>query len=235
MLNFLGYGAAFAVKNKNTSAYIIKGNELYLFDCGESVFASIMKNNILQNISKVNIILTHFHTDHCGSLGTLVFYLSAIGLSKDSIKIIYPNKDKLSQLIHLFNIEDECSLVCGSQIKELNLKPVPQKHYNITSYGYIFLDNDKLCYFSGDTCEIPTLVLNAFLDDKIENLYIDTRLGAKNEYHITLEELKNLIPYNLRPRVICMHLADNCVRNMITNENFSFAGDLFVENFENNQ
>ncbi len=74
MLSFIGCGSAFAVKNKNNSAFFIDKNTLNLFDCGETVFESIINKNILKGIKKVNIFLSHLHSDHCGSLGTFVFF-----------------------------------------------------------------------------------------------------------------------------------------------------------------
>ena len=37
-LKFLGRGAAFNPKEGNTSAWFIENNELFLIDCGESVY-----------------------------------------------------------------------------------------------------------------------------------------------------------------------------------------------------
>lgn len=75
MLKFLGIGSSFAVKNENTSAFYIDKGTLNLFDCGESIFKVAKEKNIFNDVNSVNIFLTHTHSDHCGSLGTLVFYL----------------------------------------------------------------------------------------------------------------------------------------------------------------
>ena len=46
-LLFLGRGAAFNPKEGNTSAYFLENNQLFLIDCGESVFERIInKKNI---------------------------------------------------------------------------------------------------------------------------------------------------------------------------------------------
>ena len=230
MLKFLGHGSAFAVKNKNNSAFFKNGDELFLFDCGETVFKEIYQSDILSDIKRINIILTHFHTDHCGSLGTLVFYLSAIGYEKQNIRVIYPNKQELIQLLKLLNIYGECDIVCEEEIYKLKLIPFKQKHSNIFSFGYLFYDDGVRCYFSGDTCEIPKKILSEFLDKKIQYMYIDTRIDKKNDYHITLDELKELIPYNDRRRVICMHTADIFKKDDFAIYNFSYAGDLLYKN-----
>ena len=86
MLSFIGCGSAFAVKNKNNSAFFIN-------------------KNILKGIKKVNIFLSHLHSDHCGSLGTFVFFLSAKGLDRKNIKIIFPDKKQGNILLKIFGIK----------------------------------------------------------------------------------------------------------------------------------
>ena len=58
-LIFLGRGCSNNVKQKNNAAYFIENNELFLIDCGESVFAKLKENNLLDNINTVHIMITH--------------------------------------------------------------------------------------------------------------------------------------------------------------------------------
>lgn len=91
-LNFLGRGAAFNPKEGNTSAFFIDNNELFLIDCGESIFKEIIENNILNNIEKINIMITHTHCDHIGSIGSLIMY-SYYKLN-NKVNIIVPKEKK---------------------------------------------------------------------------------------------------------------------------------------------
>ena len=91
-LLFLGRGAAFNPKEGNTSAYFLENNQLFLIDCGESVFERIINKKILNNIETINVIITHTHSDHVGSLGSLISY-SYYKLHKP-INIIVPNNYK---------------------------------------------------------------------------------------------------------------------------------------------
>ena len=74
VLNFLGRGSAFNINEGNTSAYFYSNGELFLIDCGESVFEKIIRNYLLDNIKAINILITHTHGDHVGSLGSLILY-----------------------------------------------------------------------------------------------------------------------------------------------------------------
>lgn len=77
-LKFLGTGSAFNTKLGNTSAYLMNNDKsaILLFDCGETVFSKlkpILEKN--KNISEFTICITHSHSDHIGSLPTLLYYL----------------------------------------------------------------------------------------------------------------------------------------------------------------
>lgn len=73
-LKFLGRGSAHNYKEGNTAAYFVENNELFLIDCGEDVFQKIMGKDLLENKSKIHILITHTHSDHVGSLGSLLSY-----------------------------------------------------------------------------------------------------------------------------------------------------------------
>lgn len=92
-LKFLGKGSAFNEKELNTSAYLIKEDNLFLIDCGATVFHEIQKKKLLDGINHVYVLLTHLHADHAGSLGTLIHYCK-YSLDID-INIIYPDDNLL--------------------------------------------------------------------------------------------------------------------------------------------
>ena len=70
MLKFLGSDAGFG--EKNNSAYYEKGEEIYIIDCGFTVFQEIRKNIDFSKYNKINIIITHLHNDHAGSLSQVI-------------------------------------------------------------------------------------------------------------------------------------------------------------------
>ena len=74
-LRFIGTGGCFSKENINNSAYLKEDGHLILFDCGETVFHQILKNDIIDtDINRIDIIITHIHADHVGSLGSLIFF-----------------------------------------------------------------------------------------------------------------------------------------------------------------
>ena len=73
-LEFLGIGSSFNAEEDNTSAFFVEGEEMFLIDCGETVYKSLIRNELLENVDTINIMITHTHDDHIGSLGSLVLY-----------------------------------------------------------------------------------------------------------------------------------------------------------------
>ena len=112
-LLFLGRGSAFNYSEGNTSAYFIDKNELFLIDCGESIFErkAIYRNNekITENVKNINIMITHTHSDHIGSIGSLIMYCYYVIKKKVNIIIskdcLY--KDDLINLIRIFGCTKE--------------------------------------------------------------------------------------------------------------------------------
>ena len=73
-LKFLGKGAAFYPVLGNTSAYFIYDKNLFLIDCGESVFKKVYEKDLFSEIDNLYVFITHTHSDHIGSLSSLIFF-----------------------------------------------------------------------------------------------------------------------------------------------------------------
>ena len=72
-LTFLGKDSGFG--EKNNSSYIEIENKLILIDCGFTVFQQVKEKFDFENYETINIIITHLHNDHAGSLSQLILYL----------------------------------------------------------------------------------------------------------------------------------------------------------------
>lgn len=229
-LIFLGRGAAFNPKEGNTSAYFIENNQLFLIDCGESIFERLIKNNLVDDTKSINVMITHTHSDHVGSLGSLVMY-SFYVLHKP-LNIILPKNAK-----HLSNIEKiltgfGCNKSMYNYIEEKefddkyntfkNIRYVETKHTNeLACYGLLFNTESGIVYYSGDTKEID-IVKKLIADKKtIDKLYIDTTTANfPGNPHLYIGILQESIPDNLKNHVYCMHINnDSCIKKA---ENLGF-------------
>ena len=90
-LTILGTAAAKPTADRNVSAHAVHvGRETVLFDCGEGVTLSLLKNHINVNSIK-RIFITHCHIDH---IGGLIGLLNAMNLHGRREKLdIYGPKD----------------------------------------------------------------------------------------------------------------------------------------------
>lgn len=219
MLNFLGIGGAFESKLKNCAAFYKYKNNLVLIDCGENIYEEINKYGILKGVKKLVIIITHFHTDHVGSLGTLLFYCDKLGIL--DISIIYPNIKSLNNLLNIFGVQ-KCSykVFSPSEFKFFNIKEFKQEHSFMEAYGYLIELNGKRIYYSGDTKKVPREIIDIFFQNKIDYFYEDIRKDT-NDYHLSISELNEIIPFNKRKSIYCMHFNNRSEIDYIISNGYS--------------
>lgn len=218
ILKFIGTGGAFSTKYVNNSAYYyLKNDEILLFDSGETVFHEILKLNIInENIKRVDIIITHFHSDHVGSLGSLVFYLRFKKVRE--VNIIFPIKRLPYMLLNIYGIDENLyNVKTPKEIEGYYIKEYEQLHGDVSdngkiipmpSYGYhVISDNDNF-FYSGDTCTISDIILEKFKSKKIKVMYHEVATDGYKS-HMQLDDLAKLIEFEDRKRIFCMHMGDN--------------------------
>lgn len=210
ILRFLGYGAAFHPVFGNTSAYFVKNRDLYLIDCGETVFHKLYERDMLTEYENIYVIITHRHADHVGSLGSLISYIYFV-LGK-KVTVIHPDTE-LQDFLDLTGIDRAAytmNICMKTVIGGVMIEAIPVKHAeDMNCYGYLISDSGRTIYYSGDSYEIPKRILDTFLDGKIAELFQDTASKVSaHRSHLPLPELAGLIPPELRKQVFCMHF--NC-------------------------
>lgn len=216
-LHFIGTGGAFSKNHTNNAAYCINGNKMILFDCGETVFHEIIKNDIIDDaIDSIDIIITHFHSDHVGSLGSLIFYCRYKQLKE--VNVIFPIKKIPLDLLDIFGIDRKLyNLKYPMEVEEYYLKEYSQLHGDIDengvfltmpSYGYHVKYKNINFYYSGDTAIIKDEVLEKFQKKEIDVMYHEVTTDGYPT-HVQLDYLEKCIPLESRDRVCCMHMGDS--------------------------
>lgn len=224
-LKFLGRGSAFNVKEGNTSAYIKQDGLLLLVDCGESVFQRILEKKLLDDVKEVNVLTTHLHSDHCGSLSSLIMYCYFV--KKIPVNVLYPDKKEIIDYLYLSGCtEDMFNYINpdGIGINSLNLgiTMCPSKHVEeIRSYSYLlWFDEGNKIYYSGDTSKVSDAVLRLLKDGHI--VYHDTCLAEyEGNVHTSLKVLCDAIPKEYRRQVYCMHIDNIELIEKAKNEGFN--------------
>lgn len=232
-LLFLGRGSAFNSYEGNTSAYFIDKNELFLIDCGESIFERIMEKQLLDNINCINIMITHTHSDHVGSIGSLIMYCYYVINKKVNI-IISKNclyKKDLIDLIRIFGCTKEMYRVIDetqfdNKYKLFNnIRFIKTEHVSqIPSYGILFDTENGLIYYSGDTKELNNISNIISSTKTIDKIYIDTTsTNITNNVHVYIGDLNNLIPDYLKNKIYCMHVNDEKCMEMAIEYGFNIV------------
>lgn len=217
-LKFLGRGAAFNPKEGNNSAYFIEDNNLFLIDCGELVYKELMIRNILNNIENIYIMITHTHSDHIGSIGTLASYVYY--KMNNKIKIVIPsNPDKDNYLRLIENILEATN--CLNKYELISERELDNKYSSfnsiryyetihsssLTCYCLVFDTSNGYIYYSGDSKETSTIERLINEGKKIDKMYFDVTLNnGEDSHHLNINVLNDIIPNRLKERVYCMHL-----------------------------
>lgn len=208
LLNFIGRGSAFNVKEGNNSAYLKDNGELILLDCGEGIFERILEKEILNDVTSLNIFITHMHSDHVGSLSSLLYYCFYM---KKIVPKVYSADDKLLDLLKILgNVEGRDFEFIKLKIEEnvsigaVKISPVKVEHIDSANcYGYLIDYKNKLIWYSGD-CRGVSDIINKY---DIDEFYQDTCLAHyEGNNHTSLRTLCLSVPKDKRNKIYCMHI-----------------------------
>lgn len=233
-LAFTGRGAMLYTKEGNTAAFFEDENNFFLIDCGEDVAHKLIKNNKLNPNKNYYLFITHTHSDHIGSIGTLSAYL-------------YYKFGKILNIIYDENVEylDEIKNI----LKNQHIRHCDYKYINIIdsietklfkSIKYIKTDhgdkNIKSCglvidgeygkiLYTGDNKSEQVIIDFIKENNDIDKIYVDTS-NSENPVHLDFATLKNIIPTNLKDKVYCMHINDIELLKEVKENGFHFVTKL---------
>lgn len=212
-LRFLGVGSAYNPACKNANAVLPIDGCLLMFDCGESAFETLFTNGFLEKYDTFIVAITHFHSDHVGSLGSFISYCHC-KLGK-RVYLVFPN-DGIVKLMRFTGVPDsmythltpEDTMPC----ERIRLTAVAVRHDPmIDCFGYLVRVDEEQFFFGGDSAEIPEEILELLAEKKIGTVYQDVTYEQlwESACHGTLEGLCRQVPAELRSHVVCMHFGSD--------------------------
>lgn len=209
-LTFLGKDSGFG--DNNNSAYVEDNNNLYIIDCGFSIF-NVLKNKFdFKKYNSINVIITHLHNDHAGSLSQLILYLWFIYKIKANVIC------KCNRIKEYLDITGTPSDAYNLKDSLDNLKFIKTEHTKcLDAFGFKLNINEKNIIYTGDTNILEPFI--PYLDNANE-LYIDVSKfgGAHLKIDDIYEKLKDLKEKGIN--VHLMHLDDKDYINKVTNNEF---------------
>lgn len=210
LLNFLGRDSGFG--EKNNSAYIEIENKLIIIDCGFTVFEQVKEKFDFNKYNNIEIIITHLHNDHAGSLSQVILYLWFIYNKKTTVY------SKCSRIKEYLDITGTPSDAYEIKDKADNLEFIKTEHVeHLDAYGFrLNIDNKNIVY-TGDTNTLEPFL--PYLNNADE-FYVDVSKfgGAHIKIDNVLEILKKIKESGTN--VYLMHMDDKKYIEEITKGEF---------------
>lgn len=216
-LNFTGRGAMLYPQEGNTAAYFEDEKGFFLIDCGEDVAAKLIRDGKLTKEKEYYVFITHTHSDHVGSLGTLQQYLYWCCGKKLNIVVSEQMKyrKEIQGVLDGFGlVPDTYQFVSEESLDDKfksfhSIRFVRSNHGDVPIASCAIVINDELgnSLYTGDIAD--STIIKEFIDyngkNNIDQIYVDTSL-TPSPVHLSLQELKETIPESLKGKVNCMHI-----------------------------
>lgn len=209
-LKFLGRDSGFG--EKNNSAYYEKDNKLLLIDCGYTVFNIVKEKFDLHKYDSIEVIITHLHNDHAGSLSQFILYTWFVFHKKVTV---------ISKCIYI----EEYLKITGAPSEAYELKTSTENiHFiktehvkDLDCYGFLLTLDDESIIYTGDTA---TLTPFEPYFPEISALYVDVSCNRGVHLNIidALPILKELKSKNIK--IFLMHLDNKKFINAASNSEF---------------
>ena len=209
-LSFIGRESGFS--ENNNSAYVEIGNDFWLIDCGCTVFQKLRQNFDFNKYDKINVIITHLHNDHAGSLSQFILFIWFIYHKKVNV---YSSCKKIEEYLDITGAIKDIYTLSKSA---LNLEFIETTHVdNLDCYGFKFKVGDCVVVYTGDTRDLSSFL--PYLDDCNE-FYVDT--SRYGDVHLKFEEIfETLKEIKLKnTKVFLMHIDDMEYIKKINNGEF---------------
>lgn len=220
-LIFIGNGSCFNVSKRNTSCYYKATDDLLLIDCGEDIFKELLIRDLLRDIKNIYITITHLHSDHVGSLPSLIFYCNIV--LKIKVTIIYPKQGDITTLLTLMGVNKLIYSYLNPETEinvfgDIFIKSCISIHTDsIVAYSYMLTINNEKIFYSGDNSILNQKAKRMFENNELQYWYQD--VSSHGNGHLLLDVLDKEIKVN-REKIYCIHLENDEIINDIINLGF---------------
>ncbi len=213
ILKFLGSDSGFGINNN--SAYIEEKGKLTIIDCGFTVFTQIKKKFDLNKYKEINVIITHLHNDHAGSLSQLILYSYFIFNKRVNVISMC---SKIKEYLDITGTPEDAYTLYN---KFENVEFIRTEHTRyLDSYGFKLCVNGKKIVYTGDTNILEPFI--KYTND-IDEFYVDVSRygGAHLKIDDVIEKLREIKKKNIK--IYLMHIDDRKYIDEKINNEFYFA------------
>ena len=213
LLKFLGSDSGFGAHNN--SAYIEERDKLTIIDCGFTVFEQIKEKFDLNKYKEINVIVTHLHNDHAGSLSQLILYAYFIFNKKVNVISMC---SKIKEYLDITGTTEDAYTLYN---KFENVEFIKTEHTKyLDSYGFKLCLNGKKIVYTGDTNTLEPFM--KYIND-IDEFYVDVSRygGAHLKLEDIIDKLRKIKKQNIN--IYLMHIDDREYIAGEINDEFYFA------------
>lgn len=213
-LKFLGTDSGFGLKNN--CAYFEENNKLFLIDCGFTVFNLVKEKFDFNKYSEINIIITHLHNDHAGSLSQVILYSWFIYHKKVNV---ISKCENIKQYLEITGTTKDAYEI-KTDLPNLTFINTPHVA-ELDAYGFKIKLNNQNIVYTGDTSSLTPFI--PYLSETDEFYTDASKFGG---VHPKIDNIINELKEFTNLTVFLMHLDDEKhIRNLVENK-FNFASDL---------
>lgn len=212
-LKFLGSDSGF--EKKNNSAYIELEDKITIIDCGFTVFHELQKKFAFNKYKEINVIITHLHNDHAGTLSQFILYLYFIYNKKVNV---ISKCEKMKEYLDITGTPENAYTL---KRDDENIEFIKTEHVKyLDAYGFKMIVDKKKIVYTGDTNTLEPF--RKYLDD-IQEFYVDVSKfgGAHLKIDDVIEELREI--KNKGIGVYLMHIDERNYIESVTNNEFYYA------------
>lgn len=207
MLKFIGNGGAFDKTINSCAYYIFNKHNLVLLDCGENTFQAIKKVIDKNKIANIFVCITHTHADHVNGLSTLCHYAHFIAKCTLTIVCAEDLRENIDTLMKINGNNGQYNINHDIGYDNVVVRFVATKHCpELKSYGILIWFGDTVCYYSGDSCVIPTFIKYLLKFNQIHYYYQDISLHHyEGNVHMSKQVFKKECPVEYKGKIIFYH------------------------------
>mgnify|MGYP004533519043 FL=1 len=209
-LSFLGRDSGFG--RENNSAYIEYENKFILIDCGFTVFSQLKNKFDFNKYDEIDVIITHLHNDHAGTLSQFILYMYFIYNKKVNV---IAKCERIKEFLDITGTPED-----AYELKKENeyIKFIKTEHVKyLDAYGFELNINSKNIIYTGDTNTLEPF--EPYLKNADE-FYVDvSRFGGA---HLKIDDIKTKLEEIQKngTSVYLMHIDDVEYIRKITNNIF---------------
>ena len=209
VLQFLGSDSGFG--EKNNSAYIELENKIIIIDCGFTVFQELQKKFDFNKYDEIDIIITHLHNDHAGTLSQLILYLYFNYNKKVNV---ISKCEKMKEYLDITGTPEDAYKL---KLDDENIEFIKTEHVkHLDAYGFRLNLNEKKIVYTGDTNTLDPFI--PYLNG-VQEFYVDVSKfgGAHLKIEDVIENLKEI--KNNGIDIFLMHIDDRkYIEDTVENE-----------------